>query len=258
MTSPHSPHFEYNTQRRCIESSEAQRPVHRFGTPEISHCQCGEYLRSQEPNPSWRYIKSSLAANVAAAPTKKRVVFSNFVSGQCDDRRHVVNADEMFCDCKATVPDSFYVCEKYYRPCRLDLCNHYFLVAGGGCECGKYDGREHKPFVEASRATIDRAWLIDFFEKTTTRMVDTMKKKNADYGGAVPDPFSNFVQVETLGIATAEQGFLTRMTDKLCRVASFAKNGELQVKDESVSDTLLDLANYSLLMMAYLESKRVQ
>jgi len=123
---------------------------------------------------------------------------------------------------------------------------------GGGCQCGKYN-----PVVDKHTA-IDRAWLIDFFETTTTRMVETMKKKNADYGGAVPDPFSNFVQVETLGIATAEQGFLTRMTDKLCRVASFAKNGELQVKDESVSDTLLDLANYSLLMMAYLESKRVK
>ena len=134
--------------------------------------------------------------------------------------------------------------------CRGD--HHIADMFGGGCQCGKYN-----PVVDKHTA-IDRAWLIDFFETTTTRMVETMKKKNADYSGAVPDPFSNFVQVETLGIATAEQGFLTRMTDKLCRVASFAKNGELQVKDESVSDTLLDLANYSLLMMAYLESKRVK
>lgn len=138
--------------------------------------------------------------------------------------------------------------------------SHVADMFNGGCECGKY-GPQYDIVhynVPKNLATVDRAWLIDFFEKTTARMVDTMKKKNADYGGAVPDPFSNFVQVETLGIATAEQGFLTRMTDKLCRVASFAKNGELQVKDESVSDTLLDLANYSLLMMAYLESKRVK
>ena len=143
---------------------------------------------------------------------------------------------------------------------------HRFGTADmSNCACGWYlrsgvlnPARHMIKKGALTSTTIDRAWLIDFFEKTTTRMVDTMKKKNADYGGAVPDPFANFVQVETLGIATAEQGFLTRMTDKLCRVASFAKNGELQVKDESVSDTLLDLANYSLLMMAYLESKKVK
>jgi hypothetical protein len=40
----------------------------------------------------------------------------------------------------------------------------------------------------------------------------------------------------------------------MARIASFVKNGELKVKDESVQDTLLDLANYSMLFAAYLKS----
>jgi hypothetical protein len=87
-------------------------------------------------------------------------------------------------------------------------------------------------------------------------MLSVAKAKNADYAGASADPFGNFSRVETLGICSTEVGFLTRMTDKLCRIASFVKQGNLQVKDESVQDTLLDLANYALLMSAYLDSKK--
>lgn len=45
------------------------------------------------------------------------------------------------------------------------------------------------------------------------------------------------------------------MMDKMKRIASFAEKGELQVKDESVTDTLKDLANYSCLLAGYLKSK---
>lgn len=100
--------------------------------------------------------------------------------------------------------------------------------------------------------------LMEYLANTTQYMLETARKKNADYTGAVAgNPFANFTQVESLGIATTEQGFLTRMTDKLARVASFAKNGVLLVENEGVRDTLIDLANYALLMSAYLEDKRL-
>lgn len=82
-------------------------------------------------------------------------------------------------------------------------------------------------------------------------MVKTAKAKNADYAGACKDPFGNFKLVETLNIASVEQGFMTRITDKLSRINSLTKN-TAQVKDESIQDTLLDLANYSILMDLYL------
>lgn len=84
--------------------------------------------------------------------------------------------------------------------------------------------------------------------------IATSRKKNADYTGDSVDPFANFRSVETLGIST-EVGFLTRMMDKIMRISSFVANRELQVKDESVLDTLHDLANYSCLMAGYIKSK---
>ena len=96
------------------------------------------------------------------------------------------------------------------------------------------------------------------FELLTTSMLDVAKRKNADYTGVGVSPFSNFERVSQMGICSTEQGFLTRMTDKMSRIASFCAKGELQVKDESVEDTLKDLANYSILMLLYIKSKKME
>lgn len=88
------------------------------------------------------------------------------------------------------------------------------------------------------------------------KMMDITKAKNADYTGTNADPFANFRHVESFGCVTAEQGFFTRMTDKMARISSFIQKGVLEVKDESVEDTLLDLANYSLLLIGYLKDKK--
>lgn len=97
---------------------------------------------------------------------------------------------------------------------------------------------------------------LEFFEKQTKLMLEITKAKNADYTGVGSDPFANFTRVEMLGICSTEQGFLTRMFDKFSRITSFVQKGVLQVKDESVEDTLLDLSIYSLLFLGYLVSKR--
>ena len=99
---------------------------------------------------------------------------------------------------------------------------------------------------------------LEYHRKFCNKMVEVTQKKNADYTGASEDPFANFKRVEALGITSTEIGFLTRMTDKLCRITSFVQKGELQVKDESVQDTLHDLANYCALMSAYIESKKMK
>ncbi len=101
---------------------------------------------------------------------------------------------------------------------------------------------------------MNKQQYFDFAENFFHHCVETSRKKNADYTGNADDPFSNFTSVETLGIKT-EQGFLTRMMDKMKRLGSFVEKGELQIKDESVLDTLHDLANYSCLLAGYLKSK---
>jgi hypothetical protein len=80
------------------------------------------------------------------------------------------------------------------------------------------------------------------------------ERKNADYSNE-RDPFQNFRVCESLGIP-AEVGILVRMSDKMSRIANLIKPGRIaQVKDESVLDTLSDLANYAMILRAYIEQK---
>ncbi len=94
---------------------------------------------------------------------------------------------------------------------------------------------------------------FEFSENFFKECIDISRKKNADYTGGDNDPFANFKAVEVLGVSTSV-GFLTRMMDKMKRISSFVENGQLLVKDESVTDTLQDLANYSALFAGYLAS----
>lgn len=102
--------------------------------------------------------------------------------------------------------------------------------------------------------------LIATHREIIEAMHTTCKNKNADYAGqgGAQDAFANLRMVETLskGQLTTEQGMFTRMTDKLSRLSSFLSTGNLKVKSESIEDTLLDLANYCILLVAYLRSKK--
>ncbi len=81
-------------------------------------------------------------------------------------------------------------------------------------------------------------------------------RKNQDYATGA-DAFSNFREIEAAGIS-AEDGILTRMSDKWSRLKNLKKKGEAAtaVQDESFDDTLLDLANYALILHALREEKR--
>lgn len=98
---------------------------------------------------------------------------------------------------------------------------------------------------------------LEFHKQFCKNMIEITVKKNADYTGASEDPFANFRHIDHFGVATVEQGFFTRMTDKFSRIASFIKLGVLLVKDESIYDTLLDNANYSALFAGYLKSEKM-
>lgn len=102
--------------------------------------------------------------------------------------------------------------------------------------------------------------LFTYHAELCDAALTLMKRKNADYTNSAnaeePNCFANFTRCESMGICTAEQGFLVRITDKLSRLSTFTTSGELQVKDESVKDTILDLINYSVLFLAYLDQER--
>ena len=98
--------------------------------------------------------------------------------------------------------------------------------------------------------------FVIWFQSTLKEMYEIMQRKNADYT-TTEDPFSNFRIVEKLGISGVEQWILVRMTDKISRISNLITR-EAKVKDESITDTLQDLANYSIILKLYIESTRKQ
>ena len=121
-------------------------------------------------------------------------------------------------------------------------------------------GREAQEAYAKTHPNLSRMNQADYFafhEKFCANALDLSKKKNNDYtGSGGTRPFANFEQVEALGICSTERGFLTRLTDKLCRVTTYVNDEKLLVEDESVRDTLIDIVNYTVLLAAYIEDKR--
>ena len=87
------------------------------------------------------------------------------------------------------------------------------------------------------------------FKELTTKMYETFKKKRNDYGP------SSRVTFEMFG----PDSMTVRMFDKLIRYSNLTSGDVKQlVKDESVKDTLLDLANYALITILELEHIEAQ
>jgi len=82
--------------------------------------------------------------------------------------------------------------------------------------------------------------------------------KNHGYAGADnPDPLDNFKAVEREWGIPTEHGYLTRLTDKWCRFKNVWKQKKSVLVDESLLDTLIDLANYVFLFVAYLKEEGI-
>lgn len=99
--------------------------------------------------------------------------------------------------------------------------------------------------------------FVAYHKQCCDRLQSIIITKGHDYAGfSQDDIFANFTVVEKVGIASVEVGFLTRMMDKMSRVNSFVKQGVTKVEDEKIEDTLLDLANYSLLLAGWIKHKK--
>ena len=83
------------------------------------------------------------------------------------------------------------------------------------------------------------------FEAITKEMVDLCRRKNKDYGCSVSETYKQYGMVS----------FLVRMQDKINRVRSLIVNKKQEVSDEKIRDSLIDLANYSILAVIELEKE---
>lgn len=84
-----------------------------------------------------------------------------------------------------------------------------------------------------------------FFE-LLKMMAEIHSMKSQDYSNSETDPFRNFKMSKDIGIP-AWKGALIRTGDKFIRINNLALKGKAAVKDETIIDTLIDMANYSLI-----------
>ena len=132
-----------------------------------------------------------------------------------------------------------------------EWCEFVHKLADAAANTASIDVRE--PHNEYARGTNDP--LVSGFDLTNPppnvrrfaelciAMTQTYDRKNTDYG----DSFSRSVQ--RYGKVAA----LTRMSDKWNRLENLMLSNDLKVKDESITDTLIDLASYALMTVMELE-----
>lgn len=82
------------------------------------------------------------------------------------------------------------------------------------------------------------------FKAITKKMTDTFIAKNKDYGNS----FEKSIDEE------GYVAFQVRAMDKMNRFKSVLQNKKQEVNDESVRDTLLDLANYCIMCSMKIDS----
>lgn len=89
---------------------------------------------------------------------------------------------------------------------------------------------------------------VDNFVGIVTDMINLYAKKNHDYGNSFDEGCRKF------GIAYA----IGRMYDKMNRIVNLTRNPNtsLEVKEESVRDTIQDLANYAVMYLAYIDKEK--
>ena len=94
------------------------------------------------------------------------------------------------------------------------------------------------------------------FYELLEQMADLHSRKNHDYSGT-EEPLKNLKSSIRLGIDPV-LAVLVRLQDKWSRLEEFAKKGVLEVKDESIEDTLMDNAVYSLLAIVLRREQKIE
>lgn len=84
------------------------------------------------------------------------------------------------------------------------------------------------------------------FKEITDEMNALYERKNHDYGNSFSETYRR------LGVISAA----TRMLDKMNRVVSLVTKEHQKVNDESLRDTLIDLANYAVMTIMELDGEK--
>ncbi len=95
--------------------------------------------------------------------------------------------------------------------------------------------------------------MVQLHRSSTEAALKLMIAKNHDYAGGNPysptyDFFKNFRKRGGKGIAT-------RLDDKISRLDTFLESGRLEVSDEKLEDTVLDIINYAVIALGWVQLK---
>lgn len=82
------------------------------------------------------------------------------------------------------------------------------------------------------------------YEDTLGELAHTFFTKNERYGNSFTDT------IEDYGLVAS----IVRLTDKFNRMTTLYKNQPLDCDDEPIIDTMLDMANYLIMTVAYLKN----
>ena len=85
------------------------------------------------------------------------------------------------------------------------------------------------------------------FKQIANGLTELYERKNADYGNSFSKTFEEFGMTSTV----------VRLSDKLERLKTLSKQ-EAKVKDESIQDTVMDIAVYAMLTLMELMNRETK
>ena len=101
----------------------------------------------------------------------------------------------------------------------------------------RYDERRNKAKELRAMTKYDK------IKELTNEILKIYREKNADYGDSFSKSYKEF------GIIAP----VVRMSDKMERIKQLSKGEDIKVKDESLKDTLIDIANYALMLVVEMD-----
>lgn len=86
---------------------------------------------------------------------------------------------------------------------------------------------------------------VERFRAIVDEMAETYERKNADYGNSFDESLDEHGLIASI----------VRIGDKYKRIKTLSKGAEQKVKDESIRDTFLDMANYCIMSAMWMDGK---
>ena len=107
--------------------------------------------------------------------------------------------------------------------------------------------KEHSnlPIENSKKDELKPASLVRY-EIMSNELLELYKRKNADYGDSITNSLNLY--------KIAFPSYLLRIKEKIERCLVLQEH-EAQVQDEKVLDTLKDIANYAIILAAWLEHR---